>query len=84
VSKTEKALYDRLAKSLRGMGPERLAQVLGKTESLRIRVTPTEKDGMRRVASLYGLTITEYVSRLHALVQEITETKKKTARREPR
>ena len=78
MSKTDKALYDRLAKTLRGIGPDRLAQVLGKSESVRIRITPAEKDAMKRIASRYGLTVTEYLTRIHSLVQEITESKKRS------
>jgi predicted DNA binding CopG/RHH family protein len=74
--KKEKALYDELAKAVRGMSPDRLALVLGKTESVRMRVTPAEKDAMKRTASRYGLTLTEYLTRLHALAEEITERKK--------
>jgi hypothetical protein len=74
--KREKALYDELAKAVRGMSPDRLALVLGKSESVRMRVTPTEKAAMKRIASRYGLTLTEYLTRLHALVEEITERKK--------
>ncbi|HEX7604827.1 MAG TPA: hypothetical protein VF316_24580 [Polyangiaceae bacterium] len=76
MSRNDKVLYDRLAKTLRGMGADRLALSLGKSESVKIRVTAKEKATMKAMATRYGLTLTDYLIRLHGLVQEITETKK--------
>ena len=62
---------------MKAMPPERLELILRKSETVQIRVTPAEKDEMKRAASRYGLTVTEYLSRLHALAQGILEVRKR-------
>ncbi len=77
MSREDKVLFDRLAKSLRGISPDRLAQVLTKGETVQIRVTRAEKDGMKRMAKKYRLSVTEYLTRLNALVEDVTEGKRR-------
>jgi hypothetical protein len=69
-SDAEKKL-DKLAAIMRGLPPGRIADALRKSEGLTIRLTAAEKEDMRRAASSYGLTITDYLTRLAAIEREI-------------
>ncbi len=62
----EKTL-DKLAEKLRGIGPERIKMILNKSETISIRVTPVDKKSMTKMAKSCGLTLTEYLTRLHLL-----------------
>lgn len=57
--------FDRLAELLKDIPPERVRMVLMKEETLTIRVTAHDKSEMQRVAKACGLTLTEYLTRLH-------------------
>lgn len=57
--------FDRLAELLKGIPPERVRMVLMKEETLTIRTTAHDKSEMQRVAKACGLTLTEYLTRLH-------------------
>ena len=72
MSKGDRVLLDRLAKTLRGIPADRIEQALRKSESVQIRITRAEKDGMKRVARFYRLSVTEYLTRLHAMVETVT------------
>lgn len=56
---------DRLAKLLRGVSPRRLDTFLAKRVSLSMRLSETDRAGMRKVAKACNLTVTEYLTRLH-------------------
>jgi hypothetical protein len=77
VSGDDKVLFDRLAKSLRGLSPGRMEQVLRKSETVQIRLTAAEKGGMKRMAKRYRLSLTDYLTRLHALAEEIARKAEK-------
>jgi hypothetical protein len=62
---------DRLAEVLRGATDAQLEEVLTKSESLTVRLTAAEKEEMKAAASWYGLTLTEYLSRLHAFAEAL-------------
>ncbi len=65
----------RLAKTLKGMKPERLRMLLAKDKGITIRLSESDRDDMRRVAKSLNLTVTEYITRMHYLVSESLERK---------
>jgi hypothetical protein len=71
MKREQEILLERLVKTMKAMPPERLAQVLRKGVTVQIRVTEQEKGEMKRAASRYGLTVTDYLCRLHGLAEEI-------------
>lgn len=73
TGQTDKEKFDRLAELLKGTSPERLKTLLVKSESLTIRLTPTDKAGMERAAKHCGLTLTDYLTRLHYFVWDKLE-----------
>ena len=46
-----------------------IEKALGKTERLNLLVTPQQKQAIRAAAERYGLSMTDYLLRLHALVE---------------
>jgi hypothetical protein len=42
---------------------------LGKTERMNLLVTPAQKEEIRLAAERYGLSMTDYLLRLHSLIQ---------------
>jgi len=65
----------RLAKTLKGMKPERLRMLLAKDKGITIRLSESDRDDMRRVAKSLNLTVTGYITRMHYLVSESLERK---------
>jgi len=65
------AKLDELAEILRDVPHDRLRGVLTKDQAVTIRVTSTEKEEMKQAATRYGLTLTEYVSRLHDFAERL-------------
>jgi len=65
--------FDELAQVLAGVGPVRLRQALTKSETVTIRITMADKLSMQRTASRCGLSVTEYLTRLHWLASEKVE-----------
>ena len=63
MKKTEQ--FDRLAAALKDASPERLREVLVKDTPITFRVTRKERDDMHRTAKGCGLTLTDYLIRLH-------------------
>lgn len=57
--------FDRLAAALKNVSPDRLREVLIKDAPITFRVTRQERDDVRRVAKACGLTVTDYLIRLH-------------------
>ena len=66
-----KAMLDRLAELLKGTEPERLRSVLAKDEAITIRLTASDKASMAETASDLGLTVTDYLTRLHLFAVEV-------------
>lgn len=64
---------DRLASVMRSIPPERLRSALVKDERIQVRVTASEKADMQQTAKNCGLTLTEYLTRLHHLAGEQLE-----------
>lgn len=46
-----------------------IEKALGKTERLNVLVTPQQKQEIRAAAERYGLSMTDYLMRVHALVE---------------
>ncbi len=49
--------------------PEEVEEALGKTERMNILLTPRQKAEIRAAADRYGLSMTDYLMRLHELVE---------------
>ena len=62
------ARLNKLAGLLRGAKAEKLRSALVKSATLSLRLTPAEKADMEATAKRLGLTLTEYLERIHALV----------------
>ena len=65
MSKASGKGVDRLAELLRGVPPKRLDTFLAKRASLSMRLSETDLAGMKKMAKGCGLTVTEYLTRLH-------------------
>jgi len=66
---TQKDL-DKLAKLVEGIPPERLAKALRKSKLLTMRVSEADHKDLKRTASKLGLTVTDYLLRLHYLASK--------------
>jgi hypothetical protein len=62
--------FDRLASALRDVSASRLRDVLVKDTAITIRLTKHERDDMHHVAKACGLTLTDYLIRLHLFASE--------------
>jgi len=60
----------RLKKLVQGIPKDRLSLVLERSKRVNFTVTPQEHEDIRRTAESFGLTMTDYILRLHALVSE--------------
>ncbi|HYN40389.1 MAG TPA: hypothetical protein VE129_01330 [Thermoanaerobaculia bacterium] len=60
----------RLKEEVRGIPPERLALVLEKAKRININVTPQEHEEIHATAERLGLSVTDYLLRLHEAVSE--------------
>jgi uncharacterized protein (DUF1778 family) len=69
VRQKKKELAD-LAKEI---SPERLEQILTKSEGINIRVSPVEKAAIKAAAKRHKLTTTEYLTTLHEIAATILE-----------
>ena len=67
---TQKEKLDRLAELVKAIGPKRMAQTLVKSENIQIRVTVADKAEIERMATYCGLTVTDYLTRLHYLAKQ--------------
>lgn len=71
----QRSMLDQLAKALQDVPPERLQELLAKTETISMRVTAAEKADMQATAKLLALTLTEYLCKLHGLAVTILRRK---------
>jgi hypothetical protein len=60
----------RLKEEVRGIPRERLALVLEKAKRININVTPQEHEEIHSTAERLGLSVTDYLLRLHDAVSE--------------
>jgi hypothetical protein len=74
---TVKQKQKELAELAREITPERLAQILTKSERINMTVTPEEKRAIKAAAQRHKLTTTEYLTRLHEIISSI-ESKKRS------
>ena len=58
---------DRLAELMKDIPPERLEKVLRKSKLVTMRVSKADHESLKRTASKLGLTVTDYLLRLHHL-----------------
>ena len=58
----------KLVNTLRGMSPERVGLLMVKSEWIRMRVTPADKEDMQRAAKACGMTLTEYLTTAHHVI----------------
>lgn len=61
---------DQLAELAKGIPPERLEKVLRKSRLLTMRVSEADHEDIKRTAAKLGLTVTDYLLRLHYLASE--------------
>lgn len=65
--------FDLLADRLRKIGRERVTMILAKTTNMTIRLSESEKESIRTIAKELGLTMTEYVLRIHCLTVQLLQ-----------
>ena len=65
------SMRERIAGLLDGVSPERLEEILRRGEKLTIRLSASEKAGIKASAKRWGITMTDYLLRLHAEAEEI-------------
>lgn len=53
----------------RGISDGEVRKALGRTERMNLLVTPGEKQEIRAAAERYGLSMTDYLLRIHALIE---------------
>lgn len=58
-----------LEADMAGVSPGDYEQILRKSDRINFTVTPTEKAEIKKAATRYGLTVTEYLLRLHRLAE---------------
>jgi uncharacterized protein (DUF1778 family) len=61
---------DALSRVLSGVDPNKLAQALDKRERINLRVSEADKEAIQSTAKGLGLTVTDYLLRLHAFAKE--------------
>ena len=61
---------DRLADLVKGIPAERLEKALRKNRLLTMRLSEADHEDIKRTAAKLGLTVTDYLLRLHYLASE--------------
>ena len=61
---------DRLGAALKQLSPNDLRRMLVKDSPITFRATKQERDDMHRVATACGLTLTDYLIRLHSFASQ--------------
>jgi hypothetical protein len=59
----------RLEKLTQQISPKEIGVALGKTERLNLLVTPQQKGEIRAAAERFGLSMTDYLVRIHSLIE---------------
>jgi len=60
-----------LEKIVRQIPRRYVEKALGRTERMNLLVTPQQKAEIREAAARYDLSMTDYLTRLHALVEHL-------------
>lgn len=76
VTKEQQKELDKLVRLMKQIPPERAAMILHKNKTITIRVTEADKEEMSTTAQAMGLTLTEYILRLHELAMVALRGKK--------
>jgi len=63
--------FDELAERLRAIPPERLSKLLNRGTTINFRLSVVEKDQIGQRANRFGLSMTEYLLRLHAVAETV-------------
>jgi uncharacterized protein (DUF1778 family) len=59
----------RLEQVVRKIPREEIRKALGKTKRMNLLLTPQQKDEIRAAAERYGLSMTDYLLRIHSLIE---------------
>lgn len=59
----------RLERTTRQIAPKEIRAALGKAERINLLLSPQQKEEVRAAAERYGLSMTDYLLRIHALVE---------------
>jgi uncharacterized protein (DUF1778 family) len=59
----------RLEEVVRKIPREKVRKALGKTERMNVLLTPQQKEEIRAAAERYGLSMTDYLIRIHSLIE---------------
>lgn len=70
TTKKKAQQFDKLAAVLKGIPSSRLREILVKDTPITFRATRHERDDMHRVAKACGLTLTDYLIRLHVFASQ--------------
>jgi uncharacterized protein (DUF1778 family) len=54
---------------MKRISSKEIGEALGKVERINLLLTPQQKGEIRAAAERYGLSMTDYLMRLHALVE---------------
>ena len=76
VTKEQQKELDKLVRLMKQIPPERAAMILHKNKTITIRVTEADKEEMSTTAQAMGLSLTEYILRLHELAMVALRGKK--------
>lgn len=76
----KRAQLDKQAVLLKRTDPDRLRSILEKSETVQIRVTASDKASLTETASALGLTVTDYLTRLHLFAVEVLAKSSKGGR----
>ncbi|MDI6448827.1 hypothetical protein [Anaerobaca lacustris] len=68
--KATQKVSDRFAQRTRHMRAKRLKKALRKNKMVTMRVSEIDHKGLKRVAGELGMTVTDYLLKLHQLVEE--------------
>lgn len=60
----------RLEEVVRKIPRKEMLKALGRTERMNILLTPQQKEEIRAAAERFGLSMTDYLMRLHALAEK--------------
>lgn len=75
MRRTKVSGRDRLAEAFKQTAGEQLQHALGKTAIIQMRVSVSDKAGMTSTAGGLGLTLTDYLTRLHYFAADLLKGK---------
>jgi len=75
--------FNELAAQLRNIPPDRLERLLNKGAVINFRLSLVEKEAITQRAASFGLSVTEYILRLHNIVEKLMSDMPLFDREEP-